>query len=212
MPSTKCTLTLSLLVLLPGLVASSGVSGQEPEADTLAQGIGPGDVVRMAVRDEPALSGDFPVGEDGSVLLPLIGLIRVENRPFEEVRREIGSALSRELVDPEIQVTPLVRISVLGEVRRPGLFPVDPTQNVGEVLATAGGFTPLADRDDVSLVRRDRVVPLDYDPNAPELRIPLRSGDRVVVGKKGWFEEHLAIFVSAAASVAASAATAFIVR
>lgn len=212
MPSTKCTLTLSLLVLLPGLVASSGVSGQEPEADTLALGIGPGDVVRMAVRDEPALSGDFPVGEDGSVLLPLIGLIRVENRPFEEVRREIGSALSRELVDPEIQVTPLVRISVLGEVRRPGLFPVDPTQNVGEVLATAGGFTPLADRDDVSLVRRDRVVPLDYDPNAPELRIPLRSGDRVVVGKKGWFEEHLAIFVSAAASVAASAATAFIVR
>ncbi|NIP58486.1 MAG: hypothetical protein GWM92_09415, partial [Gemmatimonadetes bacterium] len=63
MPSKKCSLSISFLILFQGLVPAADLSAQELEPDTSGMRIGPGDVVRMAVRDEPALSGDFPVGE-----------------------------------------------------------------------------------------------------------------------------------------------------
>lgn len=194
------------------------LTGQSPAAAQAAPDHGgelhlkPGDALRMVVRAEPSLSGDFPVGDDGSVLLPIGGRIAVSERSMDEVEREIRSALSAELVDPEIQMTPLIRISVLGEVRRPGLFPVDPTQTVSQVLASAGGFTPLADQDDLSLIRQTRRIELAYEPGSAALSMSLRSGDQLIVGKKSWFEEHLAIFVGAAASVASAAVTSLIVR
>lgn len=172
----------------------------------------PGDVVRIEIRDEPPLGGQFQVGEDGSIFIPVIGLIPVAGRPFEAVREEVRAAYAAELADPVVRVTPLVRIAVLGEVARPGLFPVDPTHTVGDVLATVGGLTPLADRGRISLVRDGVSTRIRLDPDSHGLQQPLRSGDRLMVGRRSWFSENLAIFVGAAASVAAAAVTTLIVR
>lgn len=173
----------------------------------------PGDAIRVEVRDDPGMGGEFQVGEDGAVLIPVIGVIPVAGRAFDEVSADVRAAYGRELADPVLRVVPLVRVAVLGEVIRPALLPVDPTYTVGDVLALAGGLTPLADRDEIVLVRRDgERIPLSLDPGSEVLMQPLRSGDRIVVGRKSWLSQNLAIFVGAAASVAAAAVTSLIVR
>lgn len=189
-------------------------------ADATAQGLDrdretrlrPGDAVRVEIKDEPALSGEFLVGENGVALLPLVGLVPVGDRPFREVRDELLSAYAVQLVDPVIRITPVRRIAVLGEVRRPGLFPVDPTYTVSDLLAAAGGLTPHADRGKISVVREGEVVIARLDPNSASLRALLRSGDQIIVGRRSWLSENTPFVVGAIGSMAAAAIAALIVR
>ncbi|HEX6939832.1 MAG TPA: polysaccharide biosynthesis/export family protein [Longimicrobiales bacterium] len=192
--------------------AADGGSPARPAASDEPIRLRPGDAVRVEVRVDPSLGGQFGVGDDGNVLIPMIGLIPVAGRPFDAVREDVRRAYAGEVADDVIRVTPLVRIAVLGEVMRPGLFPVDPTYTIADVLASVGGFSPLADRGEVVLVRDGESRTISLDPEAPGLFGGLRSGDRIVVGRRSWFEENLAIFVGAAASVAAAAVTSLIVR
>lgn len=171
----------------------------------------PGDAVRLAAKDEPDVAGEFPVLDDGYAMLPLVGMIDVADRPFEEVEREIRGEYARELTEPDLVVTPVLRIAVLGEVRLPGLIPVDPTFTIGDVLAAAGGLTPNAAEDEVSVVRGSDIVHVELDPESTSLRMALRSGDQVIVGRRSWLSNNLPIFVSAAATVAAAAVTSLIV-
>lgn len=199
--------------LLVCVLLSAGVPGRargQPAAADVQ--LSPGDAVRVEVKDEPGLSGEFPVGEDGAVLLPLIGLVAAAKRPFSEVRREVEERYAGELSEPVVRVTPLVRIAVLGEVRRPGLFPVDPTYTLGDVLALAGGLTPSADTRRVFVQRGDQAIVVRLDPESSLLDLEPRSGDQIIVARQSWFREHLAVFVGAMASVAAAGVTALIVR
>jgi protein involved in polysaccharide export with SLBB domain len=101
----------------------------------------PGDALRIEVKDEPQFSGEFAIGQDGMILLPVLGTVRVTDLPFAEVDGVLRKRLAGELVDPVIRITPLLRIAVLGEVRQPGLFLVDPTFSAADILARAGGLT-----------------------------------------------------------------------
>ena len=65
----------------------------------------PGDVLRVRIQDQPSWSGDFDVGEDGTVLLRPRAA-----RPFAEVKDELLRAYQRELVNAAVTITPLVRI------------------------------------------------------------------------------------------------------
>ncbi len=201
---------LPLALALLAARAAAQAPAQAPARESIR--LRPGDVVRVEIRDEPSLGGQFSVGEDGYILIPRIGLIPVADRPFDAVRDDVRHAYAAELADTVMRVTPLVRIAVIGEVMRPGLFPVDPTQTLADVLATAGGLTPFADRGSVVLLRDGATTSVELDPGSAGLARRLRSGDRIVVGRRSWFSENLAIFVGAAASVAAAAVTSLIVR
>lgn len=172
----------------------------------------PGDGVHLVVRDEPELAGEYAVAEDGRVLLPLIGFVAVAARPFESVAAEVRERYGRELVDPEIQVSPRIRIAVLGEVRQPGLFPVDPTLTVAEIIATAGGLTPSANRNRIEVLRDGEVVATEVAGQSRALEIRVRSGDQIVVGRQGWLRENLPIVLSAGASIVVAAVTSLILR
>lgn len=171
-----------------------------------------GDALRVVVRDEARLGGEFPVAEEGYVLLPLLGRVQVAGRPFRAVRDELLAAYARELTDAVVQVTPLLRVAVFGEVRQPGLLAVDPTHTLADVLALAGGTTAAARRDRVLLVREGRGMPVPLQPGEAALRASLRSGDRVLVERRGWFRENAGLFVGAVASVAVAAVTSLLIR
>ncbi len=172
----------------------------------------PGDQIRLAIRDEPELAGEYPIVESGAVLLPEIGFVTVGAREFGEVEREIQQRYARILVDPEIQVVPLIRVAVLGEVRQPGLFAVDPTQNLADVLALAGGLTPSGDPNGVSLVREGREIRSRLSADSPTMAERFHSGDRIVVGRRGWAKENLPTLVGAGASIVVAAVTALLLR
>lgn len=214
--STRCgpTVRSLLLPIAAALLLGAGAGSVAAQAldspDELR--LRAGDLVRIMIKDEPTLSGDFPVNDDGRILVSMAGLVEVAGRRFGDVRAELHVTYAEQLVDPVIVITPLVRIAVLGEVRRPGVFPVDPSHSLADVLATVGGLTPLGHEGRISLVRDGEVVATRLSPGADMLAVPLRSGDQIVVGRLGWWRENMPVLVGAAASVAAAAITSFIIR
>jgi polysaccharide biosynthesis/export protein len=200
-------LRTTILSLALALAAWPAATAAQPDLR-----LRPGDALRVAVKNEPELSGDFPVASDGTVMLPIVGLTAAADRAFDGLRAELAGRYAEELADPEVQITALVRVSVLGEVRNPGLFLVDPTHAVRDVIALAGGLTPSAKRDAILITRGGVEVAAAYEAGADELAGALRSGDEVFVARRSWLSENLGIFVGAAASVAAAAVTSWIVR
>lgn len=198
-------------LLVATAISGTGLSAQAPPPASEIV-LRPGDAVRLAVKDEPSLTGEFPVTESGQTLLPEIGLVVVAGRPFDQVEREVRAAYGRVLVGAELMLVPVARIAVLGEVRKPGLFPVDPSLTLADVLASAGGVTPIGDPNKIALVRDGRTTKLRIAPDERALTGHLRSGDELVIGQYGWIRQNMPVLVGAGASVVAAAVTSLILR
>jgi protein involved in polysaccharide export with SLBB domain len=209
-PFVLC-LVLALSNVVPILSQPSQVAAQQQVGREIR--LHPGDALRLEINDEPGLNKpQLIVGDDGSVLLPLVGLFKVTERPFSAVQVDLRSAYGRELVNPVVRATPLLRIPVIGEVRQPGLFYADPTQTVGDLLATAGGLTATGNRKKIALLRDGHVVIAQIDPSSSIPDISLQSGDQIVVARRGWLGENSPVFIGALASVAVAAVTTLMLR
>lgn len=181
------------LVLVPRL--------SHAQADTAAVTLNPGDLVRVQIWREEDLSGEFLVDESGMVTLPLIGEKRVAGIPIRRLRTELLEAYRVHLRNASINITPLRRINVLGEVARPGLYPVDPTVSLAGVVALAGGATSTGDIRKIRIVR-DGTVLMERAGAAETLNtLELRSGDQIFVDRRGWFDRNSTFVVSALLSI-----------
>jgi polysaccharide export outer membrane protein len=100
------------------------------------------------VFDEPDMDGNVYVADDGTVHLPLVGAIPVAGLSPDQVSRKIERALrdGSFLVNPHVVVTLAQSVSqlvsVLGEVQKPGQYPVSARTTIFQLLAEAGGTTP----------------------------------------------------------------------
>ncbi len=132
--------------------------------------IGPRDVLQINLFNQPELSGPYTVETDGTLSFPLIGRIvagRQTVRAFEQALRErLAAGYFR---NPRVSVTIAEyrsrRVFLVGEVRQPGAYPLTGVMSVIELLALAGGTTPLASGE--AVVVRD----------GPEAAGPARPAD-----------------------------------
>jgi polysaccharide export outer membrane protein len=128
------------------------------------------------------------VDENFVLLLPIIGEINVRDMPVPDLRRRIRAEFGQLYTQSFVSIIPLFRVAVLGEVNRPGLYSVDPTMTIYDVLATAGGTTRDAKGSDTRLIRSGEQVsvPVDaaYLARATLRELGVRSGDQVVVPRK----------------------------
>lgn len=174
------------------LLAACG--GKSPEFTApppdAAPELRPGDAVQVQIWREPDLSGKFQVDEDGAVVFPLLGRRSVTRMTPDSLQGSLVADYREYLDNPSVEVTVLRRISILGEVRSPGLYPVDPTVSLSEALAMAGGVTPRADTDDIRLIRGEATVRSGVDRGRMVGALPIRSGDRIWVGEKSWFARN----------------------
>jgi protein involved in polysaccharide export with SLBB domain len=110
----------------------------------------------------------------------------------------------------------MIRVSVLGEVRSPNVYPVDPGTSLLKLLTVAGGPTDRAKLRDTRVIRDGRAFPVDMESGlrgSAAGRIVLYSNDVVVVGRKrGFTSENLGLTVTAASLVLAILNIAFLVR
>jgi polysaccharide export outer membrane protein len=112
--------------------------------------IGAGDLVEMSVFDTPELSGKLRVSNTGDIILPLVGSIHVAGMKAGDVQNLIRQKFMDGgfLKDP--QVTVFVAeyatqgVSILGEVKTPGIYPAFGAHNLMDYISLAGGLTPLA--------------------------------------------------------------------
>jgi polysaccharide export outer membrane protein len=158
--------------------------------------LGPGDVFTMDVVGEPDLPRDFQVASDGTVDFPYVHRLRVQGLEPQEVAREVRERLiaQRILTDPSIIVSVKEynskRVTVLGQVQRPGSFSLTPGMTLVQAISNAGGLNAIANGERVNLTRKDRqsttTVVLSFDSitdgRSPD--IPLQAGDQIYVHER----------------------------
>jgi polysaccharide biosynthesis/export protein len=122
---------------------TAALSAEDPKNYTL----GPGDEIRIVVFQNPDLTLDTRVNENGTISYPLIGSVDVGGKPIIAAEKSIAAALKSGGFVQQPQVNILLmrirgnQVSVLGEVNRPGRYPIETfNTRVSEMLANAGGI------------------------------------------------------------------------
>jgi polysaccharide export outer membrane protein len=155
--------------------------------------LNPGDILSISVWKETDLQKEVLIRPDGKFSFPLTGDILASGRSVEDVRRQVTKRLSRYIPDLVVSIS-LLQISgnkvfVIGQVTRSGEIIANPHIDVVQALAIAGGHTPYADVDNISILRRTptglRSIPFSYADiekgKRLEQNIMLQAGDVVVV-------------------------------
>jgi len=154
--------------------------------------IGPGDVLNINIWKEPSLSGTVKVRPDGFVTLPLVNEIQVVGMTTTQLRKVLEDKYKEFTVDPfvtvRLEAIASSEIFLVGQVSRPGAFPLNGNETLLQILVRAGGLTVFADRSNIRVVRRDgdKVTEYvaDYDgiiKGDLKQDILLRPGDRIIV-------------------------------
>ena len=143
-------------LLLAGCQPGANVA-QMPNYVVYGYTLGSGDEIRIITFGEDQLTGDFRVGDDGNVALPLLGDVHVAGMTTTQVDRLLESQLAAKglIRNPSVS-TEVVRyrpIYVLGEVARPGQYEFHPNMTLLSAVAIAGGFTYRAVEDYAVVVR-----------------------------------------------------------
>ena len=160
-----------------------------------AVGVAVGDRVRVKVWREQLFSDEYTVDAAGQIVLPRVGPLTVAGLTIGTLQDTLRTRYAEYLRDPAVTVTVLRRVGLQGEVRTPGLYFVDPTVTLRDVIAQGGGLTEAANPSQVEIVRGGRQVRLGGRREAAALG-ELRSGDAIVVGRRSWLSRNALAVVS----------------
>jgi polysaccharide export outer membrane protein len=145
-----------------------------------------GDKLRVVVFGQEGLTNTYAIDAGGAITMPLIGSVPARGRTPAGLAAEITAKLRNGYIrDPSVavEIEAYRPFFILGEVAAPGQYPYVPNMSVESAIAIAGGFSPRARRDSVTLTHTDNsgsmrvVVPLGT---------ALGPGDTVLVGER-WF-------------------------
>lgn len=151
--------------------------------------IGPEDVLLIRVWREAELSGQFPVRPDGRISLPLVNEIQAAGLTPADLAQLIGKGLSKYMMKPEVNVAVLQvnskKYFIIGEVQKPGSYPLTVPTTILEALVNAGGFRDFANPKKIILLRKGERLKFNYKEviagKRMEQNILLESGDQIIV-------------------------------
>ena len=159
--------------------------------------ISAGDLLEVSVFDTPDLSGKLRVDEHGNIALPLAGDLTVSQLTAEQAAHAIEAKLSRAeiLKDPHVLVTVLEYstqgVTLLGEVKQPGVYPLLGPHSLLDLISAAGGFTPEAG-ELVTITHRAEpnnpvAVKLGTKPGSTtrSSNVDIRPGDTIIISHAG---------------------------
>ncbi|MDB5701989.1 MAG: polysaccharide export protein [Sphingomonadales bacterium] len=179
----------AICMSVPALAQANGVTGTAaPTAKTSSPAgeyqLGVGDKVRIIVFNEPTLSGEFAVSDNGSLSVPLIGDVKASGRSSQEVVLDIQNKLADGyLRGPQVSLDVLTYrpFYILGEVSKPGEYPYSSGLTVMNAVARAEGFTYRANKRKVFIKHAgeadEALVKL-----VPDLAV--KPGDTIRIGER----------------------------
>lgn len=158
------------------LTAAEGRPSASSSASTEEYVLQPLDQIKIEVFQEPDLTRELRLSQDGAVTLPLIGTVNLRGKSVLEAETLIRVLYDRDyLVNPQINLSVLEyakrSVDVLGAVASAGTIDIPPEQplNLLGAVARAGGFTRLADRRKVKLTRSEDGKNVTYEINADNI-------------------------------------------
>jgi polysaccharide export outer membrane protein len=183
--------------------------------------IGAGDKINLRVQNLQELTGTWQVTEEGTVVLPLLGSVKLAGLTEREAAGRIRGQLAELMVAPEVALAVSEfhgqQVSVIGAVGKPGVYAIRGfDETIADVITQAGGvskeaetriyFTPASGPPQAlgseaaarmaitglpsSFGAKDKSLSIDFAPlyrghEVPELRIPVRGGDTILVPQSG---------------------------
>jgi polysaccharide biosynthesis/export protein len=149
-------------------------------------GLDTGDKLRIVVYGQEGLTNSYAIDTGGSITMPLIGQVRARGRTPAALAAEISVKLRKGYIrEPSVavEIESYRPFFILGEVAAPGQYPYVPSMTVESAVAIAGGFSPRAKRDMVTVTHTDAAGAARY---VVPLGTSLCPGDTVQVGER-WF-------------------------
>jgi polysaccharide export outer membrane protein len=154
--------------------------------------IGPGDVLQITVWKNETLSRALPVRPDGKISMPLLHDVQAAGLTAMQLRDKIATALGEFMPNPEVAVSVTdvrsMRVSILGEVTKPGVLELRGQTTILEAIAMAGGFKDFASPSKITIIRLDeggktKRIRFNYNKavGSDDENLVLRSGDVIVV-------------------------------
>jgi polysaccharide export outer membrane protein len=130
--------------------------------------IGNDDVLSISVWKEPEISRSIPVRSDGKISLPLVGELQAAGRTPLKLEQDIAARLKNYIAEPEVTVIVQQinsqKFNILGQVSRPGSYPLTNSMTVLDAIAIAGGFRDFAKQKSIYILRQN--------PDGTQSRLP----------------------------------------
>ena len=167
-------------------VSAAYAATPEPVVYDNAYHLDAGDKLRVVVFGQEGLTNSYAIDAGGSITMPLIGAVPARGRTTAGLAAEISRRLRNGFIrEPSVavEIESYRPFFILGEVQAPGQYPYVPNMTVESAVAIAGGFSPRAKRDVVTVTHTEgggamrAVVPLGT---------PVSPGDTVLVSER-WF-------------------------
>ena len=158
--------------------------------------IGPDDVLSIGFWRDKELSADVFVRPDGKISLPLLNDVQAAGLTPEQLRQTVTAAASKVMEDPTVMVMVKQinsrKVYVIGQVAKPGPYPLPGPMSVVQLLSLAGGLLEYADKANILVIRGERQAdgkPISQRVNYADLmkgrrlqqNFELKPGDTVMV-------------------------------
>lgn len=178
------------------LDASVQAASNSGQPTVTAIKIGAGDLLKISVLGAPESEQEVRVAEDGTVPMNFLGSVHVAGLSSREAQDVIAKMLAAGGFFTQPQVSVFIKeyatqgVSVLGEVSKPGVYPILGSRRLFDVLSMAGGTTQKAGKI-VSITHRDqpdapRSVPLSNEPDlSAKSNVEIYAGDTILVSRAG---------------------------
>jgi polysaccharide biosynthesis/export protein len=157
-----------------------------PPAPDAAYRLDAGDKLRVVVYGQEGLTNTYAIDAGGAITMPLIGAVPARGRTPAGLASQISAKLRNGYIrEPSVavEIEAYRPFFILGEVAAPGQYPYVPNMSIESAVAIAGGFSPRALRDRVTLTHTDH-------SGSSRLVVPLGTalgpGDTILVGER-WF-------------------------
>ena len=166
--------------------------------------VGEGDVLRITVYDHPDLNTTVRISGDGTIMFPLIGEVKVAHLSVQQIIKKLGALLADGyIVDPQVSVFieeyRSKKITVIGEVVKPGLYELSGTTTFLELLSKAGGLAK--DAGNKAIIKRkitknnksqeEQTITIDLnrlvEMGDTSLDVNIQDGDSIYIPKAGYF-------------------------
>jgi protein involved in polysaccharide export with SLBB domain len=189
-------LVVAVTLLLIGCGPAAKTVVEQPVlAPIVDPALEPGDSFEVRVYGEPDLTNTYRVNGEGTIEMPLAGVIKVQGLTQQGVSKRIAERLADGILrNPQVIVNfkelASKRITIMGQVSKPGTLSFTPLMSVLDGITGAGGFTPLAAKNDTTITRSEGgtkttlKIPVEEISEGKAKNVFLKPGDIINVPER----------------------------
>jgi len=165
-------------------------------SDPAAAPLRVGDRVLIKLWVDTTFADTVRIDETGNLVLPRLGSLCVRDIPTLALADSVRRAYTQVIRADAVEVIPLRRVTVLGEVRKPGTYFIEPRSTVRDAIAAAGGMTDISAEGRVVVLRGDSRLVFNKWQRRADADVVVRSGDVMWVDRESWMKRNLFSVIS----------------